>query len=169
MKKVTLVEAPLSYGSPTRGADQALNALVKGGLPGLFGENWNILTGPLREEAPSKGWPPHLRDLDTVMQLVRQVYRLTHRALTDGTFPIVIGGDHSCAMGSLAALGEFYGAENLAVVYVDAHTDINTDQTSVTGYIHGMDLAAACGLCCEQLDVGTQKVHLLGKNLRRAS
>ncbi len=68
-------------------------------------------------------------------------------------------------MGTLAALGEFYGAENLAVVYVDAHTDINTDQTSASGCIHGMDLAAACGLCRDALTVGKNRVNLFGENL----
>ena len=48
---------------------------------------------------------------------------------------------------------------------MDAHTDINTDQTSASGYIHGMDLAAACGLCCDELTVGKNKVNLLGENL----
>ena len=48
---------------------------------------------------------------------------------------------------------------------LDAHTDINTDQTSESGCIHGMDLAAACGLCCDGLTVGKNKVNLLGENL----
>lgn len=86
-------------------------------------------------------------------------------ALEEGRFPVVVGGDHSVAMGSLAALGEFYGADNVAVVYIDAHADINTEKTSVSGCIHGMDLAAACGLCCDALTVGKNKVNLLGENL----
>lgn len=77
----------------------------------------------------------------------------------------MIGGDHSIAMGSLAALGEFYGAEELAVVYIDAHADINTETTSQSACIHGMDLAAACGLCCDELTVGKNRVNLLGENL----
>ena len=86
-------------------------------------------------------------------------------ALEKGQFPLIVGGDHSIAMGSLAALGEFYGAEELAVLYIDAHGDINTEKTSTSGCIHGMDLAAACGLCCDELTVGKNKVDLLGKNL----
>lgn len=161
-RRFALVEAAVSCGSPTRGSEGAFDALVGAGLPGLFGGARPV---PMEKLAPCARWPQGLRHLDTVMEVCRRLRANTLDALGRGEYPMVIGGDHSCAMGTLAALGEFYGAENLAVVYVDAHTDINTDQTSVSGYIHGMDLAAACGLCCDALTVGKNKVNLLGDNL----
>ncbi len=115
--------------------------------------------------APCETYPAGLRHLDTVMAVSRRLRANVLTALERGQFPVVIGGDHSIAMGSLAALGEFYGAENVAVVYIDAHTDINTDKTSVSGCIHGMDLAAACGLCRDALTVGKNRVNVRGKNL----
>ena len=156
-----LLEAAVSCGSPTRGTELAYDALVQAGLPGLLG----AACYPMEKLAPCTHYPPHLLHLDTVMAVSRTLRTNLLSALERGQFPVVVGGDHSIAMGSLAALGEFYGSENLAVVYIDAHADINTDQTSVTGCIHGMDLAAACGLCCDALTVGRQKVNLLGKNL----
>lgn len=161
-RSFALVEAAVSCGSPTRGSEGAFDALVGAGLPALFG---NAALEPMEKLAPCSVWRSGLRHFDTVMEVCRRLRANTLKVLERGEYPVVIGGDHSCAMGSLAALGEFYGAENLAVVYVDAHTDINTDQTSESGCIHGMDLAAACGLCCDGLTVGKNKVNLLGENL----
>jgi len=161
-RSFALVEAAVSCGSPTQGSEGAFDALVGAGLPALFG---NAALMPMEKLPPCRTWPDGLRHLDTVMEVCRRLRSNTLDALERGKFPVVIGGDHSCAMGTLAALGEFYGPENLAVVYVDAHTDINTDRTSVSGYIHGMDLAAACGLCRDELTVGENKVNLLGDNL----
>ena len=120
---------------------------------------------PMEKLAPCTEYPPHLKHLDTVMAVSRRLRTNVLFALEKGLFPLIVGGDHSVAMGSLAALGEFYGAEELAVVYIDAHADINTEKSSASGYIHGMDLAAACGLCCEELTAGKNKINLLGKNL----
>lgn len=161
-RSFALVEAAISCGSPTRGSEGAFDALVRAGLPALFED---AALAPMEKLAPCPVWRSELRHLDTVMEVCRRLRANILKVLERGEYPIVIGGDHSCAMGSLAALGEFYGAENLAVVYVDAHTDINTDQTSGSGYIHGMDLAAACGLCCDELTVGKNRVNLLGENL----
>ena len=161
-RQFALIEAAISCGSPTRGSEWAYDALVEAGLPALLG---GASLMPMEKLAPCQSWPQGLRHLDTVMEVCRRLRANVLAALERRQYPVVIGGDHSCAMGTLAALGEFYGPENLAVVYVDAHTDINTDQTSVSGYIHGMDLAAACGLCCDALTVGKNKVNLLGDNL----
>ena len=142
-RSFALAEAAVSCGSPTRGTEGAFDALVGAGLPALFG-GARLL--PMEKLAPCERWPDGLRHLDTVMEVCRRLRAGVLDALERGECPVVIGGDHSCAMGTLAALGEFYGAENVAVVYVDAHTDINTEATSESGCIHGMDLAAEHGI-----------------------
>ena len=161
-KDFALLEAAVSCGSPTRGSEGAYDALLPGGLDEIFPE---AVRFPMEKRAPCREYPPGLRHLDTVMAVSRQLRENLLAALGAGRFPLVVGGDHSIAMGSLAALGETYGAEELAVVYIDAHADINTEHTSVSGCIHGMDLAAACGLCGPELQAGTQRGNLLGKNL----
>lgn len=161
-RRFALIEAAVSCGSPTRGSEGAYDALTGAGLSALFG---GASLMPMEKLVPCATWPEGLRHLDTVMEVCRRLRANVLTALERGERPVIVGGDHSCAMGSLAALGEHYGAGELAVVYVDAHTDINTDRTSRSGYIHGMDLAAACGLCCEELDVGTNRVDLLGEDL----
>lgn len=157
-----LLEAAISCGSPTRGTELAYDALVKAGLPRLLG---GAACYPMEKLAPCEEYPPNLRHLDTVMEVSRRLRANMLAALEMGRFPVVVGGDHSVAMGSLAALGEFYGAGNVAVVYIDAHADINTEKTSESGCIHGMDLAAACGLCCDELTVGENKINFWGENL----
>lgn len=156
-----LIEAAVSCGSPTRGAEGAYDALVELGLARALGARCY----PMEKRTPCTRYPAHLKHLDTVMAVSRALREQILTALDRGEFPVVIGGDHSVAMGTLAALGERYGAENVAVVYVDAHADINTDTSSVSGYIHGMDLAAACGLCCHELTVGKNKANVLGRNI----
>jgi arginase len=71
----------------------------------------------------------------------------TERALEEGCFPLVLGGDHSISIGSLSGLGTYYKKKGLrwGCLWVDAHGDFNTPGTSPSGNIHGMILAAACG------------------------
>ena len=161
-RRAAIIEAAISCGSPTRGTEGAYDALMSAGLGELFP---GCAAVPMEKLAPCTEYPPHLKHLDTVMAVSRRLRTNVLAALEKGLFPLIVGGDHSVAMGSLAALGEFYGAEELAVVYIDAHGDINTEKTSTSGCIHGMDLAAACGLCCEELTAGKNKINLLGKNL----
>ncbi len=112
-RSFALVEAAISCGSPTRGSEGAFDALVRAGLPALFED---AALAPMEKLAPCPVWRSELRHLDTVMEVCRRLRANILKVLERGEYPIVIGGDHSCAMGSLAALGEFYGAENLAVV-----------------------------------------------------
>lgn len=82
-----------------------------------------------------------------------------------GSFPLMIGGDHSVAMASIAAGSETFGIDDYAVIYIDGHADINTEQTSVTHNIHGMPLASSLGLCSESLQVGPLKKKIKGDNI----
>jgi arginase len=69
------------------------------------------------------------------------------KAVDDGVFPLILGGDHSIAIGSLAGLGAAYKkrGESWGVLWIDAHGDFNTPDTTPSGNIHGMSLAAGCG------------------------
>ena len=72
-----------------------------------------------------------------------------HDIIGEGNFPIVLGGDHSIVIGTLAGLADQY--ENLGVIWYDAHADLNTAETSPSGNIHGMPLAVSIGLGHEEL------------------
>ncbi len=159
-----ICEAPVSVGSPTRGTEDAYRRLVENGLPDLLGERAQFCDFSAERTVPETQNDKRLRHLETVMHVCRENRRNVLKALEDGYIPVTLGGDHSLVMSSLAALAENFGAKNVAVIYVDAHADINTEESSESGMIHGMPLAAAMGLCTDALDVGKNKVNLYGKN-----
>ena len=73
------------------------------------------------------------------------------KSLNNGFFPLVLGGDHSLRIGSVCGAARALGGDDLCVIWIDAHTDINTQDSTPTGNIHGMTLASALGLGDEQL------------------
>lgn len=156
------VQAPICAGSPTDGSQYAYEAL----RPILQAHAPCARFCPLAP-SPYRGMPspPGLRALDEVVDISTRLYHTLTNLHREGFFPTVIGGDHSVAMGSIAAAAEHVGAEALSVIWIDGHTDINTDQTSESGCIHGMPLAQAMGLCRDALSIGREKRHLYGDNL----
>ena len=159
-----LCEAPVCVGSPTQGSEYAFERLVEHGLADVFGGRVELARFQGERTAPSVLCDPRLHDVETVMLVNRQLFATLTDAFDRGLFPITVGGDHSVAISTIAALAHTVGAENTAVIYIDGHTDIHTEQTTLSGFIHGMPLAAAMGLCTDTLKVGTQKVNLYGKN-----
>ena len=69
------------------------------------------------------------------------------KTLNEGMTPVILGGDHSVAAGSVSGVAEFYRKQNqkIGLIWIDAHTDINTPATSPSGNVHGMPLAALGG------------------------
>jgi len=159
-----ICEGPVSAGSPTRGAEDAYRHLINNGLQELLGDRADYCPFKGVRSAEEAICDERLKHLETVMLVNRQNYENVLSALRGRYIPVTLGGDHSLVMSSVAALANVVGAEKVAVIYVDAHTDINTENTSETGMIHGMPLAAAMGLCTDLLDVGKNKINLYGKN-----
>jgi arginase len=145
---VVVIGAPLDLGAGRRGVDMGPSAIRYAGLDrrlakmGLEVDDWGDVSTPV-VEATSLG-DEHARFLPEVKAICEQVARLVHKALEQGAFPLVLGGDHSIALGSLGALASVHGPGG--VLYVDAHGDLNRPETSPSGNVHGMVLAAALGL-----------------------
>lgn len=102
-------------------------------------------------------FPPNKRE---VFEVCNQVSEAVHAALARGDIPLVLGGDHSIAIGSVAGLTRWAAAESkkVGVIWMDAHPDMNTPWTSPTQNIHGMPLA-----CCVDLPAQDQKaIRVLG-------
>jgi arginase len=77
--------------------------------------------------------------IDANTKLAFKVYK----SIARGHFPVTLGGDHSLGMGSIAGVSKHI--KNLGVIWIDAHGDINTEETTFTGNVHGMPLAASMG------------------------
>lgn len=86
---------------------------------------------------------PNLKNLNSVIATCTQIAEKGYAALERGNVPLFIAGDHSSVMGTVSASGTFY--DDLGLIWIDAHPDINTDKTTVTGNIHGMPVAALLG------------------------
>jgi arginase len=92
---------------------------------------------------------PHLKYLEPILAFCEQLASVVERASGPNDFPLVIGGDHSLALGSITGAAKARGS--VGVIWIDAHPDFNTDQTTPSGNIHGMPLAALAGFGDERL------------------
>jgi arginase len=144
---VAVIGAPLDLGQDRRGVDMGPSAIRYAGLDRRLEEIGCTChdfgnVGTAVAEAVSEG-TEELRFLDAIKTTCAHVARLVRGARADGALPLVLGGDHSVALGTLGGLHD--GVPG-GVLWVDAHADLNTPETSVTGNVHGMVLAAALGL-----------------------
>jgi arginase len=96
---------------------------------------------------------PRARYLPEIGAAVEELSGIVESALQDGAMPVILGGDHSIAIGSASGVASHYRkrGEKIGIIWLDAHTDINTPETSPSGNIHGMPLAALLGYGPNQL------------------
>lgn len=143
---------PLDFGASRHGSDMGPSAIRLAGLReslsqlGLFPEfHYSPMNLPseLYEELGS----PKEKYLKPIATACLQLAKPVEEAMLSGAFPLVLGGDHSIALGTISGVSEACRKQNkkLGVLYVDAHGDFNTPETSLTGNIHGMGMAALCG------------------------
>jgi arginase len=142
-----VIGAPLDLGQDRRGVDMGPSAIRYAGLErriaalGRECHDWGNVPAPVAE-AVAEG-DDELRFLDQIKAACAEVAQLVRRAVDDGHLPLALGGDHSIALGTLAGLRRDGPG---GVLWLDAHGDLNTPETSLTGNVHGMVLAAALGL-----------------------
>jgi len=91
---------------------------------------------------------PKLRYLDEILKTTTVLAARVEKVLEQNKFPLCLGGDHSMALGTIAGISSYCRKNNLTlgVIWIDAHADMNTDNTTPSGNIHGMPLAASLGL-----------------------
>jgi arginase len=146
--KVAVIGAALDLGAGRRGVDMGPSAIRYAGLAARISElgfeyvdHGNV--GTAVPEATSVG-DEHARFLPQIKATCRQIAELVADAAREGFVPIVLGGDHSVALGTLGGLRRVH--EPGGTIWIDAHGDLNSPETSPTGNVHGMVLAAALGL-----------------------
>lgn len=156
--KVRIIELPLDFGANRRGSDMGPSAIRLAGLK----ESLLALSHEPEEVIPGISVPPQefvsegdadAKFLKPIADACGELAARVESSVDDGAFPLVIGGDHSIAIGTLAGLGAAYRARGLrwGVLWVDAHGDFNTPETTPSGNIHGMSLAVSCGFGREEL------------------
>jgi len=91
----------------------------------------------------------NLHNLEQVVHMSNELAKMTDKEVVKDHFPLILGGDHSISIGSIAGIAKHY--DDLGVIWYDAHGDLNSDQTSPSGNIHGMPLAANLGIGHEKL------------------
>jgi arginase len=147
---LSLIGAPTDIGAGTRGTSMGPEALRVAGLKaalearGLEVADRGNLAGPANPwRAPAGGY----RHLPQVSAWNRTVHDAVHAELADGRLPILMGGDHCLAIGSLSAVARHCREQHreLRVLWLDAHADCNTDHITPSGNLHGMPLACLTG------------------------
>jgi arginase len=145
---VAVIGAPLDLGAGRRGVDMGPSAIRYAGLNarlaeiGRRSEDWGNVESTVAEAA--NVGDERARFLLPVLRTCERIAALVRRAAESGAIPLVLGGDHSVALGSLGGLASIFGPGG--VLWLDAHGDLNTPETTPSGNVHGMVLAAVLGL-----------------------
>jgi arginase len=154
--RIAVIGAALDLGSGRRGVDMGPSAIRYAGLDRRLRELGHDCVDLGNVEAPvpeaSEAGDERARFLPQIKATCTRVADLVANVVGDGFVPLVLGGDHSVALGSLAGLAEARGRGG--VLWIDAHGDLNSPATSPTGNVHGMVLAAALGLAGEAFSDG---------------
>jgi arginase len=147
-RPVSIIGAPLDLGQTRRGVDMGPSAIRYAGLEERLAAIGHAVTDQGNVVAPepeaiSLG-DERARFLPEILDACAELAALVEAAVADGARPLVLGGDHAVALGTLAGLAAAAGQVG-GVIWIDAHGDLNTPETSPSGNVHGMPLGAALG------------------------
>jgi len=150
---IHIFEMPIDYGASRHGSDMGPSAIRLAGIRAKLenlGHNIVNSNSPIEIEAQEFadiGKNPKAKYLKPIVNACTALAKEVETSIEADEFPIILGGDHSIALGTLAGLSASYKKENkkLGVLYVDAHGDFNTTETSPSGNIHGECLSASAG------------------------
>jgi arginase len=151
-KKIRVIGVPLDLGQSRRGVDMGPSAVRVAGLEARLealghtvddGGNVSVALAETKKSGDTRA--KYLKEITaTCTKEAEQIVK----TLEQGYTPLVLGGDHSVAAGTVSGVSEFYRRRNekIGLIWIDAHSDINTPETSPSGNVHGMPLAAIMGL-----------------------
>ena len=152
-KTILIIGVPSDYGQARRGVDMGPSAIRYAGVVERLEKiGYKVQDqGDIRvsKKIKTNEIDNRLLNLEEVIDVSTSLANQVYEAVSENRFPLVIGGDHSIAIGTLAGLGEHY--KNLGVIWFDAHADLNTPETTPSGNIHGMPLAVSLGIGHERL------------------
>ncbi len=173
---IAVIGAPLDLGSGRRGVDMGPSAIRLAGLgPRLETLGYRVRDwGNLEVEQPERisPGPQHARYLPQIAQMAARLAANVAQAAARRQMPLVLGGDHSVAIGSVSGMAQLFRGRKkpIGLLWLDAHPDMNTPETSPSGNVHGMPLACLIGigprklthLCGHAPQVEPQRVAMVG-------
>lgn len=164
MKRVDLIGVQMDLGAGTRGVNMGPAAIRYAGVKHEIEElGYEAIDKgdliPKAEGATSE----KLRFYEQVNDVNKKLYEETLKSHEEGAFPVILGGDHSVAAGSISATAKHF--KNIGVIWIDAHGDWNNDESSPSGNMHGMPFSAVCGAGPDiMVDFGQEPVYVKTKN-----
>jgi len=149
--EIAIIGAPLDLGAGRRGVDMGPSALRLAGLNakleslGYQVQDLGNVSVAQPESTPTG--PDNAKYLGPIAKTCEKLAGIVDEALRQGKFPLVLGGDHSIAAGTLAGVTKSFRAEGqkIGLIWIDAHADMNTPESSPSGNVHGMPLACCLG------------------------
>lgn len=156
-KYVDVIGFPMDLGADRRGVDMGPSALRIAGIEEklkTLGYNVTDLGDiVIRNQERQKVKLTKLKYLKEIVKTSEVLAKKVERSLDSGHFPLCLGGDHSMGIGTIAGIASHCKKEKkrLGVIWIDAHSDMNTDETTPSGNIHGMPVAASLGLGSNEL------------------
>lgn len=151
--QIRVIGAPMDLGADRRGVDIGPSAIRYAGLSDQLRQMGYTVLDVGNVVIPQPESQPignsRVKYLEPIVQVAGELSALVTAALEAGEFPLILGGDHSIALGSISGVARVH--KDVSVIWVDAHGDFNTEETTPSGNIHGMVLAALTGLGQSQL------------------
>jgi arginase len=151
-RKIRVIGVPLDLGQSRRGVDMGPSAVRVAGLEArlealghVVEDGGNVAVAIPEQKKEGQANAKYLKEITATCTKNAE---LVLKTLEAGIVPLVLGGDHSVAAGTVAGVAEFYRKQNqrIGLIWIDAHSDINTPDSSPSGNVHGMPLAAIMGL-----------------------
>lgn len=169
---IRIIGVPMDLGAGRRGVDMGPSAIRIAGLAERLralghrvrDDGDIVIKGPEQQKVRSE----RMRYLPEIVRACTVLSAKVAAIVEQGAFPLVLGGDHAVALGTIAGLGLAARAshQSVGVLWIDAHGDMNTDETTPSGNIHGMPLAASLGLGARELtSIGGPHPKISPKNV----
>ena len=151
-RSIRLIGVPMDLGAGRRGVDMGPSAIRIAGLEGALqalgyqvGDAGDVAVPSPEAQEPGD---PQARYLSPIFHVCDRLRMRVRRTLEGGETPVVLGGDHSIAIGTVSGVAEYHRerGQRIGLIWVDAHADMNTPDSSPSGNIHGMPLATLLGV-----------------------
>jgi len=156
-KKVKIIGVPMDLGAGRRGVDMGPSAIRIAGInQAIAFQGFEVSdAGNVHVHPPESmtATNPRAHYLKEISEASEELAQMVEAALSDDTIPVILGGDHSIAIGSVAGVASYYQkqGQKIGIVWLDAHSDVNTPESTPSGNIHGMPLAALLGRGSKEL------------------